>query len=543
MFVTGLYIYCFFRYPMESQRFSLIGNLRYDVPASVVVFFVAVPLCLGIALASGAPLYAGLIAGIVGGIVVGSLSNSSLGVSGPAAGLAVIVLTSIQQLGSFEIFLVSVVLAGIIQIVLSLAGAGVIGYYFPSSVIKGMLASIGIIIILKQIPHAVGYDADYEGDLSFRQADGYNTFSELSHMLNYLSPAAIFVALVCMLILLLWDLYLVKRHFIFRIIQGPLVAVIFGIVYEMLTRKYFPEWTLSSDHLVSVPVADSFSAFLANFTFPQWSGLANLDVWVVAITLAIVASLETLLSVEATDRLDPFGRKTDTNRELFAQGAGNLISGMIGGLPLTQVIVRSSANIQSGARTRMSTILHGVLLLISVVTIPHVLNMIPLAALATILFVVGYKLAKPELFRQMYRLGYSQFLPFMATILGVVFTDLLKGIAIGLGVAVLIILRNSYRNSHALHKEPASGKKIRIVLAEEVIFLNKAAIARELNQVPDGSHVIVDMSKTVFVDYDVKELIDKFIANAPVRNIKVDTVSNRQEGDTEPHKKAIETIN
>lgn len=507
---------------MESQRFSLIKNLRYDIPASVVVFFVAVPLCLGIALASGAPLYSGLIAGIVGGIVVGSLSNSALGVSGPAAGLAVIVLTSIQQLGSFEIFLVSVALAGVIQIVLGLMEAGVIGYFFPSSVIKGMLTGIGIIIILKQIPHAVGYDADYEGDMSFRQADGYNTFSELSHMLQYISPAAILVASVSMIILLTWDLYLVKKHNIFRLVQGPLVAVVFGIVYEVLTRKYFPEYTLSPEHLVTVPVAGSAGAFFENFTFPQWSAITNLDVWVVAITLAIVASLETLLSVEATDRLDPFGRKTDTNRELFAQGAGNLLSGMIGGLPITQVIVRSSANIQSGGRTRMSAILHGVLLLISVVAIPHILNLIPLAVLASILLVVGYKLAKPELFRQMYRLGYSQFLPFMATVLGVVLTDLLKGIAIGLGVAVLVILRNSYRNSHALHKEPANGKKIRIVLAEEVIFLNKAAIARELNEVPEGSHVIVDMTKTLFIDHDVKELIDKFIAKAHEKNIKVE---------------------
>lgn len=506
---------------MEQPGFSL-KTLRYDIPASFVVFFVAVPLCLGIALASGAPLYAGLIAGIVGGIVVGSLSNSALGVSGPAAGLAVIVLTSIQQLGSFEVFLVAVVLAGVFQIILSVMGAGVIGYYFPSSVIKGMLTGIGIIIILKQIPHAVGYDADYEGDMSFRQADGYNTFSELSHMLNYVSPAAIFIAVISMSVLLLWELYLSKKHIFFRLVQGPLVAVILGILYEVFTRKYFPEWTLSSEHLVQVPVAGSFNAFIQNFTYPEWSAITSVDVWVVAVTLAIVASLETLLSVEATDRLDPWGRKTDTNRELFAQGAGNLLSGMIGGLPLTQVIVRSSANIQSGARTRLSTIIHGMLLMVSVVAIPHILNLIPLAVLATILFVVGYKLARPELFRQMYRLGYSQFLPFIATILGVVFTDLLRGIAIGLGVAVMVILRNSYRNSHALHKEPADGKRIRIVLAEEVIFLNKAAIARELNEVPEGSHVTIDMSKNLYIDHDVKELIDKFIANAPGKNIKVE---------------------
>ncbi len=506
-----------------SDKFSFSANLKYDVPASVVVFFVAVPLCLGIALASGAPLYAGLIAGICGGIVVGSISNSALGVSGPAAGLAVIVLTSIQQLGGFEIFLVAVVLAGAFQLIMGLAGAGIIGYYFPSSVIKGMLTAIGIIIILKQIPHAVGYDADYEGDMSFRQADGYNTFSELTHMLNYISPAAILVTAVS-LILLLWDLYLVKKHLFFRLVQGPLVAVAAGIGYEVVTRKYFPGWALEAEHLVNVPVAGSFSGFVSNFTFPQWAAWVNPDVWVVALTLAIVASLETLLSVEATDRLDPLGRKTSTNRELLAQGVGNICSGLIGGLPVTQVIVRSSANIQSGARSRLSAILHGVLLLVCVVTIPHILNLIPLAVLAAILLVVGYKLAKPSLFREMYAQGWSQFFPFMATILGVVFTDLLRGIGIGLGVAVLVILRNSYRNSHALHKETANGNTLRIVLAEEVIFLNKAAIARQLEEIPAGSHVIIDMSKNLFVDQDVKELIIKFIKSAPEKNVQVEVV-------------------
>ncbi|GIV36278.1 MAG: membrane protein [Cyclobacteriaceae bacterium] len=509
-----------------SDKFSFSANLKYDVPASVVVFFVAVPLCLGIALASGAPLYAGLIAGVCGGIVVGLISNSALGVSGPAAGLAVIVLTSIQQLGAFEIFLVAVVLAGVFQLIMGLTGAGIIGYYFPSSVIKGMLTAIGVIIILKQIPHAAGYDADYEGDMSFRQADGYNTFSELTHMLNYISPAAILVAVVSLVILLLWDLYLVKKHFFFRLVQGPLVAVAFGIVYEVVTRKYYPNWALQAEHLVNVPVAGSFSGFVSNFTFPQWSAWVNPDVWVVALTLAIVASLETLLSVEATDRMDPLGRKTNTNRELLAQGAGNICSGLIGGLPVTQVIIRSSANIQSGARSRLSAILHGVLLLVCVVTIPHILNLIPLAVLAAILLVVGYKLAKPSLFREMYVHGWSQFLPFMATILGVVFTDLLKGIGIGLGVAVLVILRNSYRNSHALHKETANSNILRIVLAEEVIFLNKAAIARQLEEIPAGSCVIIDMSKNLFIDHDVKELIDKFIKNAPEKNMQVELIEN-----------------
>jgi MFS superfamily sulfate permease-like transporter len=509
---------------MTSTSFSLLKNLRYDVPASVVVFFVAVPLCLGIALASGAPLYAGLIAGIVGGIVVGALSNSALGVSGPAAGLAVIVLSSINQLGSYQVFLVAVVLAGMFQLIMGRLGAGIIGYYFPSSVIKGMLTGIGIIIVLKQIPHAVGYDADYEGDLSFRQADGYNTFSELSHMLGYVSEAAALIFAIGLSIILLWELYLAKKHIFFRLVQGPLVAVVAGVVYEVVTRKYWPAWALSAEHLVSVPVAGSFSGFLTNFTFPDWKGLMTVDVWVVALTLAVVASLETLLSVEAIDSMDPFGRKTNTNRELLAQGAGNIVSGLIGGLPITQVIVRSSANIQSGARTRMSTILHGVLLLISVVTIPQILNLIPLSVLASILMVVGYKLAKPSLFREMYRQGWPQFMPFIATVLGVVFTDLLKGIGIGLAVAVFFILRNSYRNSHVIQVAQGDGKNIRMVLAEEVIFLNKAAIARELERIPPGCCLTLDISKNLFIDYDVMELLNKFIREAPERNITVEVV-------------------
>ncbi len=513
---------------MRANRFTLFKSLKYDLPASVVVFFVAVPLCLGIALASGAPLYSGLIAGMAGGIVVGCISNSALGVSGPAAGLAVIVLTSIQQLGSFEVFLVAVVLGGIFQIMMSMAGAGIIGYYFPSAVIKGMLTAIGIIIILKQIPHAVGYDADYEGDMSFRQADGYNTFSELSHMLNYISLPAVLISVMSLLILLLWDLYLFKKHTFFRIVQGPLVAVAAGMLYEAVTRKHFLEWSLSTEHLVTVPIAGSISGFVSNFTFPHWPALSNPDVWLVAITLAIVASLETLLSVEATDRMDPFGRKTDTNRELLAQGMGNICSGLVGGLPITQVIIRSSANIQSGARTRLSTILHGVLLLVCVVTIPHLLNLIPLAVLAAILLVVGYKLTKPSLFREMYTRGWSQFLPFMATVLGVVFTDLLRGIGIGLAVAVFVILRNSYRNSHALQKEAANGKTVRIVLAEEVIFLNKAAIARELAEISEGSRVIIDLSKNLFVDHDVMELVNKFIKDAPDKNIQVELIERAQ---------------
>lgn len=505
------------------SREGLFSSIRYDVPAGIVVFFVAVPLCLGIALASGAPLFSGLIAGIVGGIVVGAISNSSLGVSGPAAGLTVIVLTAIQQLGSFPIFLGAVVIAGVIQIILGLLRAGVIGYYFPSSVIKGMLTAIGIIIILKQIPHALGYDADYEGDISFVQTDGYNTFSELVHMLDAITPGAIVISIISLTILFLWEAHLVRKYAVLKLIQGPLVAVVVGIIYQMVTSAYFPQWSLSSQHLVNVPVSESAAGFFGQFTFPDFSGLLRYEFWIVAFTLAIVASLESLLSTEATDKLDPYKRLTNTNRELIAQGSGNIVSGLIGGLPITQVILRSSANIQSGGKTKFATIFHGMLLLLCVILIPRVLNMVPLAVLASILLVIGYKLANPGVFKQMARLGWSQFLPFIATIIGIVFTDLLKGISVGLVVAIVIVLRNSYKNSHFLHREPtdSGASKVKMTLAEEVVFLNKGKIKKELSELPQGAHLTIDMSKSFSVDYDVLEIIDDFKDQAKNKNIHV----------------------
>ena len=513
----------------------MFSSIRQDLPASIVVFFVAVPLCLGIALASGAPLFSGLIAGIVGGVVVGALSNSSLGVSGPAAGLAVIVLTSIQSLEAFEVFLLAVVLAGAIQLILGMLKGGVIGYYFPSSVIKGMLTGIGIIIILKQIPHTLGYDEDYQGDLDFQQADGQNTFSELINMLDYISPAAVVVSAISLIILLTWDLYLTPKYKFFKLVQGPLVAVIAGITYQLIASKFFPEFAIQNQHLVNVPVAENFSGFLTQFTLPDFSHILNSQVWVIALTIAVVASLETLLSVEATDKLDPKKRVTNTNRELLAQGAGNMISGLIGGLPITQVIVRSSANVQSGGQTKLSAIMHGLFLLICVAMIPFVLNMIPLASLACILLLVGYKLAKPSLFRQMYRLGKNQFAPFLVTILGIVFTDLLKGITMGVLVGLIILLWRSYKNSHFLHKEAINnGKnKIKMTLAEEVTFINKGAILKALNNLPDGTDLTIDMSKSVSVDYDVLEIIDNYkkASEAKGTNVRLINRGERQTAD------------
>ncbi len=506
----------------------MFKHLKSDIPASIVVFFVALPLCLGIALASGAPLFSGLIAGIIGGIVVGSLSGSKIGVSGPAAGLAAIVLTAIGALGGYQNFLVAVVLGGVIQLVFGILKAGVIGYYFPSSVIKGMLTGIGIIIILKQIPHFFGYDPDPEGDFAFFQVDGKNTFSEIFETINNISPGASLIAIIALLILILWDKVLSKKGKIFQLVQGPLVAVAAGILFYVITKDN-GNLAIAANHLVSVPIPEDASSFIAQFSFPNFSAITNPEIWVTAFTIALVASLETLLCVEATDRLDPHKNVTPTNRELLAQGTGNIISGLIGGLPITQVIVRSSANIQSGGRTKMSAIIHGFLLLISVILIPRLLNMIPLSVLAAVLFIVGYKLAKPALFKKMYKLGWKQFVPFIVTILGIIFTDLLIGICLGLAVGIVVILLKSYQNSHFLHIEDKSnGKhKIKMTLAEEVTFFNKGAILKELDSLPRDTYLELDVLKTRYLDNDIIEILDDFSFKAKERNIDIKLISKR----------------
>lgn len=514
----------------------MFSQIKSDLPASVVVFFVAIPLCLGIALASGAPLISGLIAGIIGGIVVGLISGSQVGVSGPAAGLAAIVLVAITNLGSFEIFLVAVVLAGVIQLVLGFLKAGVIGYYFPSSVIKGMLTGIGIIIVLKQVPHFFGYDADPEGDFAFLQVDGENTFSAIFNTIENISPGATFAALIAISILLLWEIVLTKKAKIFQLIQGPLVAVVVGIIFYLTTRSS-ETLAISADHMVNVPVADSFSSFFGQLARPEFSAITNPQVWVVAMTIAIVASLETLLCVEATDKLDAQKRVTPTNRELLAQGTGNILSGLIGGLPITQVIVRSSANIQSGGRTKTSAILHGVFLLVFVMFVPGLLNLIPLSVLAAILFVVGYKLAKPQLFKQMYNLGWTQFVPFIVTVLGIVFTDLLLGIGMGLSVSVVVILFNNYQNSHFLHREEGAENShtVKMTLAEEVTFFNKAAILTELDRLEEGSNLVLDVTNTRFLDHDVIEILEDFSEKAKMRNINIKLVFENRSVENPPN--------
>jgi len=502
--------------------------IKNDLPASIVVFFVALPLCLGIALASGAPLFSGLIAGIIGGIVVGALSDSKIGVSGPAAGLAAIVLTAIGSVGGYENFLVAVVLGGVIQIIFGFLKAGIIGYYFSSSVIKGMLTGIGIIIILKQIPHFFGYDANPEGDFAFFQVDGENTFSEIFKSLNNISLGSTIIGLIGLGILLLWSTVLSKKGKIFNLIQGPLVAVVAGIVYFFVTDSE-SKYGISASHLVSVPVPDNLDSFLGQFSFPNFNAITNPEIWVVAFTIALVASLETLLCVEATDKIDPHKNVTPTNRELLAQGTGNILSGLIGGLPITQVIVRSSANIQSGGRSKMSAIIHGFFLLISIILIPSLLNKIPLSVLAAVLLIVGYKLAKPGLFLQMYKLGWKQSIPFTVTVLGIVFIDLLYGIGLGLAVGVVVILIKSFQNSHFLHIEDKSNgeHKIKMTLAEEVTFFNKGAILKELDNLPKATFLEIDVRKTRYLDNDIIEILDDFTVKAKERDINIKIISER----------------
>ncbi len=511
-----------------STNKSLFSNLKYDFPAGLVVSLVALPLCLGVALASTGRsdlLFSGIIAGIVGGIVVGLISGSSLGVSGPAAGLVVIVLTALETLGSFESFLLAVVIAGILQVIAGLLKAGVIGYYFPSSVIKGMLAAIGITLILKEIPHAFGYDADFMGDENFSQKDGNNTFTELYYAVRYSSVGAIIISVVSLGLLLLFDRPFMKKIQLFKFLPGALFVVLIGIALNILFSTLAPEWVLSGEHLVQLPVASNSQEFFSFFKTPDFSALGRVEVYTVAITIAIVASLESLLSVEATDKLDPFKRDTPTNRELIAQGIGNVTSGLIGGLPITQVIVRSSANIASGGRTKMGTIVHGTILLLSAIFIPKYLNFIPLSALAAILLLVGYKLAKFSLFIGMYKLGKEQFVPFVVTVVAILGTDLLKGIAIGMAVAIYFILRKNYKHSYHYKKEAhKDGEVITLVLSEEVTFLNKGSIGATLEHLPENSTVVIDGTKSLNIDYDVLEIIQDFKNHsAPLRNITVET--------------------
>ncbi len=490
-----------------------------DIPASVVVFLVALPLCLGIALGSNAPLFSGIIGGIVGGIVIGFLSGSHISVSGPAAGLTAIVVVAIGKLEIFELFLLAVVIGGVFQIILGFIKAGVLGDYIPACVIKGMLAAIGIILILKQLPHLVGYDANYLGDQAFQQADGQNTFTSIMQSFRFMIPAALGIGLLSLLIQIGWEKWVVKKVKALKLVPAPLLVVLVAVGVNEWIRATNPEYAIQSSHLVSIPVAESFGEFITFFTFPDFSGFANVTVWTTALTLAIVASLETLLNIEAADELDKFQRVTPKNRELRAQGIGNMISGMIGGLPLTSVIVRTSANVHAGARSKASTIIHGFLLLGTVALIPKILNLIPLSSLAAILIYTGYKLANVGIIKAHYKKGMNQFMPFIITIVAILLTDLLIGILIGCVVGLFFVMRSNFKSAVFVVSDQ---NKYLFRLRKDVSFLNKPIIKTKLEEVPENSYVLIDAARADFIDRDVVEVIEDFMKHAHLKNITVD---------------------
>jgi len=495
----------------------ILRYLKQDIPAGLVVFLVALPLCLGVALASGAPLISGIISGVVGGTIVAFISGSHTSVSGPAAGLTAVVLAGIAQLGSFEVFLSAVLLSGVIQLMFGIIRLGFIADYMPSNVIKGLLSAIGIILILKQIPHAIGYDAVPEGDFSFNQQDGKDTFSELLNMLNYMSPGAVILSVLSLLIMVFWDKTPMRK---WNLLPAPLFVVMMGVLANLLFINWLPELAIVKDeHLVRIPEIKASSLL----HIPDAQNFQNSMVWMVALTLALVASIETLLNVEAVDRIDPHKRETPTNRELIAQGTGNMISGLLGGIPVTSVIVRSSVNISAGAMTKMSAIVHGIFLILSVLFLGSLINLIPLSVLAAILIVTGYKLAKVSIFTEMYRKGWGQFVPFLVTILAIIFTDLLKGVMVGTVVSLFFILRSNFRNPFVRETQVMHiGEVIRLELPNQVSFLNRASIKRTLWSIQPNSKVVIDASNSDYIEQDILELIRDFIETyAPEHEIQV----------------------
>lgn len=483
-----------------------MGLFKENFPSGLVVFLVALPLCLGIALASGAPPLAGIISGIIGGLVVGYLSNSHISVSGPAAGLTAIILAAIADLGSFELFLTAGIIAGILQLALGFLRAGSISNYFPNNVIEGMLAGIGVIIIMKQIPLALGYNSNIASESLFENGFNLNFFSSLSSAIH---PGAVVITLASIAILLMWDKVKVLKKL--KLLPGALVAVIAGIILNQIFLASGSSLAISKENLVSLPVPKSADDFKAMITFPAFEGFLNYKVWIVGATIAIVASIETLLCIEASDRLDSKRRITDTNLELRAQGIGNILSSIIGGLPMTSVVVRSSANANAGATNKISSMIHGAMLLICVLSIPFLLNMIPLATLAAVLILIGFKLASPKNIMHFWHKGRYQFIPFIATIIAIVSTDLLKGVGIGLAISIIYVLQGNMKRAYYLSRENLNdADEINIKLAEEVSFLNKAAIKKTLKNVKPKSKVVIDARSTSYITTDVLEMIQDF---------------------------------
>ena len=496
-----------------------LSLLKFDLKSSLVVFLVALPLCLGIALASNAPLSSGLLAGIIGGVVVGFVSGSNISVSGPAAGLTVIVAAAITDLGSFDVFTLSVVFAGLLQIIFSFLKGGAIGNYFPSSVIKGMLAAIGLILILKQFPHAVGYDADFMGDESFIQTDGQNTFSEILIALQKTQAGSIIIAMISILIMLGWEQGAKRGKAFFQLIPGALVAVVTSVIINEIFKTSNPSLYIDASHLVQLPFAGGFRDFMNGLRMPDWSALTNVKVYTTAMVIAIVASIESLLSIEAADKLDDTGSITNKNRELLAQGCGTMLSGLIGGLPVTAVIVRTSANANAGARSKMSCILHGVWLFLCILFIPNILNLIPLSCLAAVLILVGYKLVKPDLIKSMYKKGWNQFIPFAITIVAILFTDLLVGIMIGMAFGFFFVIKSSVHQSIVVVND---GGRFLIRIHKDVSFLQKSKLLEIFDQIPPKSQVVIDGSKNVYIDEDIAEMIEDFVKRSPANDISVE---------------------
>ena len=497
----------------------LLERLKKDAPASVMVFLVALPLCLGIALASGAPAFSGVLAGIIGGIVVGRISGSNLSVSGPAAGLTVVVVDSIQQLGSFEAFLLAVCISGVLQIILGLLKAGVMANFFPSSVIKGMLASIGVVLILKQLPKALGYDFDFEGDESFEEAGGHNTFTDIYYAFLEFKPGAVIITLASLFGMIIWDAHIAKISKALKLIPGALIAVLAGVLINRAFGIWLPDFFLEASHRVDLPTGILQSGITDLIIFPDFMAYTNPKIYTVAITLALVASIESLLSIEAGDQIDPYHRITPLNRELVAQGVGNITSGFLGGLPVTAVIVRTSANVLAGAVSRASTILHGILLAVSIIVFPLILNSIPLSSLAAVLLLVGFKLTKPSLYLAMLKKGVTQFLPFIITIIAILFTNLLVGIGIGLVVGLVFVLISNFHRAVSVTKDKHN---VLIRLRNNVSFLNKTILRDALLNVESGSSILIDGTKAAFIDQDIIETIETFIQSAHNRGVNVE---------------------
>ena len=502
---------------MTSGR-RLWASPRDDVPAALVVFLVALPLCLGIALASGAPLLAGITSGVIGGLVVGALSGSAISVSGPAAGLTAVVLAGITALGGYPIFLTAVFLSGVLQFGLGVLKAGGVTHFVPVSVVRGMLAAIGLILILKQIPHALGRDVDFEGDEAFSEPSGGNTFSDIGAAVMHPDLGAVLVFAAAFTALLVWG-RVTPRIRLGHWFPASLIAVVIGTLVNLALITWWPEAALQASHRVAIPVLGSAAELAAALQFPDFSHILDGAVWRTAITLALVASIESLLSVEAADKLDPWRRITPMNRELRAQGVGNMLAGLLGALPVTAVIVRSSANAAAGGKTRLSTILHGALLLLSALFLAPVLNHIPLAALAAVLIMMGWNLARPRVLIEQYRRGMAQFFPYVVTVLAILLTDLLVGVLIGIGVGVFFVVVTNFKSSVIVTRD--AGTTL-IRFTKDVSFLNKPRLRGVLEAIADGSAVIIDGTRAQFIDQDIVECIDDFVASAHSRDITVD---------------------